>query len=114
MSKDTSVNKSDKTLSKALSWVLRHSANNLGLVLSSDGYVPLTSLLSLTARKLNTYSLEDVQRVVMESDKQRFKIEYKKVKFEGKGKYSFWEGGDNDQYKEELCIRGKCRAKTCS
>jgi 2'-phosphotransferase len=105
MSKDTSVNKSDKTLSKALSWVLRHSANNLGLVLSSDGYVPLTSLLSLTARKLNTYSLEDVKRVVMESDKQRFKIEYKKVKFEDKGKYSFWEGCDDDQCKEELCIR---------
>lgn len=105
MNKDTSRNQGDKVLSKALSWVLRHSAEKLGLVLSSDGYVPVSCLLSLPARKLNSYSLEDVKRVVTESDKQRFKLTYKKIRFEDKGKYKFWEGHNDDQYTEELCIR---------
>lgn len=109
MSNDTSRNQSDKALSRALSWVLRHSAINLGLVLSSDGYVPVSSVLSLTARKLNTYSTEDVKRVVTESDKQRFKLTYKMIRFGDKGRYKFCEGtdgcNDDGQCQEELCIR---------
>ena len=74
----------DVKLSKALSWVLRHSASSLGLHLASDGYVALNDVLSLDHPRFicvhnNTpkYTVEDVERVVRENDKQRFKLEYK-------------------------------------
>lgn len=107
----------NRTLSKALSWVLRHSAPQLKLNLSSDGYVPLAALLSCPARKLNTYTIEDVREVVETNDKQRFKLDNKIVIWHGKDggklKYSFADDsdenvvrdGDGQQAKEELCIR---------
>lgn len=71
-------------LSKALSWVLRHAASSLGLHLASDGYVALDDVLSLDHSRFkcvhnNTpkYTVEDVERVVRENDKQRFRLEYK-------------------------------------
>lgn len=74
----------DVKLSKALSWVLRHSASSLGLHLASDGYVALNDVLSLDHPRFicvhnNTpkYTIEDVERVVRENDKQRFRLEYK-------------------------------------
>jgi len=74
----------DVKLSKALSWVLRHSASSLGLHLASDGYVALNDVLSLDHPRFicvhnNTpkFTVEDVERVVRENDKQRFKLEYK-------------------------------------
>ena len=74
----------DVTLSKALSYVLRHAAPSLGLEISSDGYVPVDDLLSLNHPKFRDrqsgrqrYSVDDVIRVVEANDKQRFKLEYK-------------------------------------
>lgn len=74
----------DVKLSKALSWVLRHAASSLGLHLASDGYVALDDVLSLDHCRFkcvhnNTpkYTVEDVERVVHENDKQRFRLEYK-------------------------------------
>lgn len=34
-------------VSKALSWILRHGAVELGLSLRSDGYVPVTEVLAV-------------------------------------------------------------------
>lgn len=74
----------DVTLSKALSYVLRHAAPSLGLEISSDGYVPVDDVLSLNHPKFRDrqsgrqrYSVDDVIRVVEANDKQRFKLEYK-------------------------------------
>jgi 2'-phosphotransferase len=74
----------DITLSKALSYVLRHAAPSLGLEISSDGYVPVDDVLSLNHPKFRDrqsgrqrYSVDDVIRVVEVNDKQRFKLEYK-------------------------------------
>ena len=63
-------NNHDRELSEALSWVLRHGAPDLNLTISSDGYVPLSALLSCKARSLITYAQQDVQRVVHSKDKQ--------------------------------------------
>ena len=74
----------DVNLSKALSWVLRHSASSLGLHLASDGYIALNDVLSLNHPRFKCvhnnapkYTVEDVERVVRENDKQRFRLEYK-------------------------------------
>lgn len=74
----------DVTLSKALSYVLRHAAPSLGLKPSSDGYVTVDDLLSLDHPKFRDkqsgrqrYTVDDVIRVVEDNDKKRFKLEYK-------------------------------------
>ena len=71
----------DVNLSKALSWVLRHSASSLGLHLASDGYIALNDVLSLNHPRFKCvhnnapkYTVEDVERVVRENDKQRFRL----------------------------------------
>ena len=81
---DNSQRNHDVTLSKALSYVLRHAAPSLGLEPSSDGYVPVDDLLSLNHSKFRDkqsgrqkYTVDDVIRVVEDNDKQRFKLEYK-------------------------------------
>uniref|UniRef100_A0A6S8Z148 2'-phosphotransferase n=1 Tax=Chaetoceros debilis TaxID=122233 RepID=A0A6S8Z148_9STRA len=91
-----------KTLSKALSWILRHGALKLNppLSLSSDGYVPLSALLTSSARGMNSgrYTIEDIKYVVETSEKQRFKLELKHV---------FWYHTDQDQDR----YRSKCKCK---
>jgi len=74
----------DVTLSKALSYVLRHAAPSLGLEPTSDGYVTVDDLLSLDHPKFRDrqsgrqrYTVDDVIRVVEDDDKKRFKLEYK-------------------------------------
>lgn len=74
----------DVTLSKALSYVLRHAAPSLGLKPSPDGYVPVDDLLSLNHPKFKDkqsgrkrYTVDDVTRVVEMNEKKRFKLEYK-------------------------------------
>ena len=73
----------DVQLSKSLSWVLRHAGPSLGLKLAPDGFVPLADVLSLTHPRFRCgdgrprYTAEDVARVVRDSDKQRFRLDYK-------------------------------------
>ncbi|XP_048368087.1 tRNA 2'-phosphotransferase 1 [Sphaerodactylus townsendi] len=62
----------DVHLSKALSYVLRHGANKLGLHMEPDGFVDIAEVLRLPQFK--TSSLDDVQRVVKTNDKQRFAV----------------------------------------
>ncbi|XP_053735818.1 tRNA 2'-phosphotransferase 1 isoform X1 [Synchiropus splendidus] len=59
-------------LSKSLSYVLRHGASQMGLHLSTDGFLYVDDLLAHP--QFHSYSLEDVQRVVDTNDKQRFKL----------------------------------------
>nr|XP_058925060.1 tRNA 2'-phosphotransferase 1 isoform X2 [Kogia breviceps] len=62
----------DVQLSKALSYALRHGALKLGLPMGADGFVPLGTLLQLP--QFCSFSVEDVQRVVDTSGKQRFAL----------------------------------------
>jgi len=108
----------DKKLSKGLSWILRHGAPTLNLTMSSDGYIPVSVLLSCPARNLNqgNYSIDDIIRVVENNDKQRFHMCKKIVnwKDEKKRLYSFvtsqrrkeeqQQQGIGNNY-EVLCIR---------
>lgn len=65
----------DKKLSKALSYYLRHAPQELGLQLQAGGWVEVGELLDALAQKKIYASLEDLQRVTRNSDKQRFALE---------------------------------------
>mmetsp|Transcript_21724 Transcript_21724/g.47359 ORF Transcript_21724/g.47359 Transcript_21724/m.47359 type:complete len:268 (-) Transcript_21724:1489-2292(-) len=71
----------DKALSHSLSWALRHSAPSIGLKMSSDGYVKLDDVLSSKHPRFanQSWTEQDVLRVVANSDKQRFRVERRTV-----------------------------------
>lgn len=76
--RDNATKKRDTKTSKALSNILRHQALKFGLHVRSDGFVKLKDILSLKPDKRFDFShtsLADVQRVVKDSDKQRFKLQ---------------------------------------
>lgn len=56
-----------------MSWLLRHGAIKEGLQISDEGYVNITDILNHRSLK-DKFSLEDVQRVVQNNDKQRFSV----------------------------------------
>ncbi|XP_018592751.2 tRNA 2'-phosphotransferase 1 isoform X2 [Scleropages formosus] len=62
----------DVRLSKSLSFVLRHGAARMRLNMSSDGFLLVEDLLSHP--QFHSFSLEDIERVVANNDKQRFKL----------------------------------------
>lgn len=58
-----------------MSYVLRHSPDEFGLVLSSDGSVPVNELLSAFNSKGYFYTYEDIESVMRLPGKKRFKLE---------------------------------------
>ncbi|MFX1398589.1 MAG: RNA 2'-phosphotransferase [Promethearchaeota archaeon] len=69
----------DFKISKFMSYVLRH--NPKGKPITIDGWMALTDLISLLNDRFSyTITLEDVKRIVRESNKQRFKIEDDKIR----------------------------------
>ncbi|EFP76738.2 uncharacterized protein PGTG_02199 [Puccinia graminis f. sp. tritici CRL 75-36-700-3] len=62
----------DVTLSKTLSYILRHGALKERLVIRADGCIRLDDLLKRP--KLKNYTIDDVRRVVAENEKQRFAL----------------------------------------
>ena len=67
-------NNKNVKISKALSWVLRHSAPELNISMGADGYVALPDLMSHKHPKLRGMTLEGVKKVVDTCDKQRFSM----------------------------------------
>ena len=65
--------RSDFTISRELSYLLRHGAEKAGLEMGSDGYVRLADILA--RRNFAGVTVEDIQRVVTNNDKQRFRME---------------------------------------
>lgn len=61
-------------LSKFLSFVLRHHPEKIGLTLSSDGWVNVQLLLDACARHGRVLDRPTLERLVHESDKQRFAL----------------------------------------
>ncbi|MCU0829615.1 MAG: RNA 2'-phosphotransferase [Tabrizicola sp.] len=63
--------KTDKDISRFLSLVLRHEPGKIGIVLDNQGWVAIDTLLSALPFPLERPALE---KLVRESDKQRFAI----------------------------------------
>jgi 2'-phosphotransferase len=65
-------------LSRTLSWVLRHKAIDLGLNMTTDGYVQVQELLNCKHPRLKgKWTIQQIQEVVETNDKQRYKLEMK-------------------------------------
>jgi 2'-phosphotransferase len=62
---------SDKSLSKWLSWLLRHGAIKEGLNIDTDGFVDVTDIEQHRGF-CGKFTVTDIQRVVAANDKQRF------------------------------------------
>ena len=62
-------------LSKALSKILRHKASSMGVRIRPDGFCSLDEVLTCNRDMKNfNATIEDVQYVVYENDKQRFEL----------------------------------------
>jgi 2'-phosphotransferase len=106
---------SNVKLSKALTWVLRHSAPSLGLQLAPDGFVQVRSVLSLDHPRFRKdgqpkFSVDDVIQVVENNDKQRFRLEYRTLLEDGTllkedvvdGTTHYTASGDENQSKDHV------------
>jgi putative RNA 2'-phosphotransferase len=69
----------DKRLSKFLSLVLRHEPQAAGLTLDAQGWVEIEDLANATLKRFGA-GRNDIERVVRESDKQRFIIEGSRIR----------------------------------
>lgn len=68
------MSKSDVQLSKFLSLVLRHKAEEIGIQLDAAGWVPVSELLEALTRHGRGTSRERLHEIVRSSDKQRFAL----------------------------------------
>jgi 2'-phosphotransferase len=64
----------DVQISKTLSYLLRHGAEEHKLEIAPDGFVDLNELLDLPLVRNLQVTLEDVQRVVETNQKKRFEL----------------------------------------
>ena len=60
------------SLSKGLSWLLRHGATKHKLKMSADGYVLLNDVFNI--KNFESYTFDDIKYVVEINDKQRFAL----------------------------------------
>ena len=63
-----------KKLSKFLSLILRHRPEVIGIELTAQGWASIEELLDKMAENGQHYTLKDIQEVVANNDKKRFKI----------------------------------------
>lgn len=68
------MSKRDVSISKALSWLLRHGATKEKLDIDEEGYVPLQQVLTHQRLKSFRASREDIERIVENNDKKRFSL----------------------------------------
>lgn len=61
-------------LSKFLSFVLRHKPDAIGLTLDQQGWARIDELIAKGNAAGTTFSRDDLQQLVLSSDKQRFSI----------------------------------------
>lgn len=62
-------------LSKLLSWILRHGANDVNIPISANGYIDVDVILKNERFVCKKFTLSDVQNVVKNDPKQRFALE---------------------------------------
>jgi putative RNA 2'-phosphotransferase len=63
-----------KKISKRLSYVLRHRPDSIGLQLGESGWVTVAELLDALAKSGRRVSVEQLEEVVSQNDKQRFEF----------------------------------------
>jgi putative RNA 2'-phosphotransferase len=63
-----------KKISKSMSYVLRHRPDAIGIELQEGGWIGVDKLLQAFERAGQSFSLEVLERVVTENDKQRFEF----------------------------------------
>jgi len=68
------MSKKDVSQSKFLSLVLRHQPETIGVSLDPNGWIDIEVLLGAMAQHGRKLSREDLERLVRESDKQRFAL----------------------------------------
>lgn len=74
------MNKKDIQVSKAISYALRHNPKEFGIMLDSEGWVDMSILLAaLHAARVDT-SLEQIKRILNESEKKRFEIKGNRIR----------------------------------
>jgi len=61
-------------ISKALTQILRHRAQSLGVHIRNDGFCSLQQVMQVRLLTEQQCCLDDVYRVVQDSDKQRFEL----------------------------------------
>ncbi|ETO17444.1 hypothetical protein RFI_19877 [Reticulomyxa filosa] len=61
-------------LSKTTSRILRHTADKLKLHMDKEGYVRVSELLTIPAMQKGQVTLEDIQNMVANDDKQRYSL----------------------------------------
>jgi 2'-phosphotransferase len=59
-------------ISKALSYLLRHGAVKEGLLLTSDGFIDVSSILENS--RFTNVTVDEIRSIVESSDKQRFAL----------------------------------------
>ena len=64
-------------ISKCLSRVLRHQANNLGITMGRDGFVLLTDILAFLHRSHLPCTADIIKDIVQTCQKQRFQLTQK-------------------------------------
>jgi len=70
MSTRSGKSQSQVKLSKALSWLLRHNAESEGFTLLEGGFLPVSEILQ--HRRFTGFTVEEVEAVVQNCEKQRF------------------------------------------
>ena len=70
MSARSGKSQSQVKLSKALSWLLRHNAESEGFTLLEGGFLPVSEILQ--HRRFTGFTVEEVEAVVKNCEKQRF------------------------------------------
>lgn len=65
----------DIELSKLMSWILRHGANEQSLPIDTNGFVDADVLLKHQRFVSKRYNLDDVKRVVANDQKRRFTLD---------------------------------------
>src|SRR3954447_13054100 len=63
-----------KKISKSVSYVLRHRPDTVGIELHDGGWIGVDELLNAFQRAGQPFTLEVLERVVSENDKQRFEF----------------------------------------
>ena len=72
--KDDKLTKEEVKLSKFISLVLRHKPENIGLILSKDGWANVYELIEKIKSIGKNISKDILERIVLYNDKNRFKF----------------------------------------
>ncbi len=78
----------DIRLSKFLSYVLRHRPGEWGVVLDRAGWADVDEVLDAFAKRADAVVLDDLRRVVLGNDKQRFELDASETKIRARQGHS--------------------------